>query len=88
MKTTLEIPDAIFRRAKARAAQRGIPLRQFVTAAVEEKLKDRRARSRTPWMKHAGKLKRWREESRRIDRAIEETFEAIDREAWASVPPE
>jgi hypothetical protein len=31
--------DAIFRLAKARAAERGIPLRQFVTEAVEDKLK-------------------------------------------------
>jgi hypothetical protein len=36
MKTTLEIPDAIFRRAKSRAAERGIPLRQFGTEAVED----------------------------------------------------
>ena len=38
MKTTLEIPDAIFRRAKSAAAGRGIPLREFVTEAVREKL--------------------------------------------------
>jgi hypothetical protein len=38
MKTTLEISDAIFRRAKSVAAQRGIALRVFVTEAVEEKL--------------------------------------------------
>ena len=31
MKTTLEIPDAIFRRAKSVAAERGIPLRELVT---------------------------------------------------------
>jgi hypothetical protein len=29
MKTTLEIPDAIFRRAKAVAAERGIPRREL-----------------------------------------------------------
>ena len=34
MKTTLEIPDTIFRRAKSAAANRGIPLREFVTEAV------------------------------------------------------
>lgn len=39
MKTTLDILDPVFRRAKAQAAQRGIPLRQFVTEAVEEKLR-------------------------------------------------
>ena len=38
MKTTLEIPDAIFRRAKSAAAERGIPLREFVTEAVRDKL--------------------------------------------------
>ncbi len=31
MKTTLEIPDPVFRRAKSVAAARGIPLREFVT---------------------------------------------------------
>jgi hypothetical protein len=38
MKTTLEIPDAVFRRAKSAAAERGIPLREFVTEAVRDKL--------------------------------------------------
>jgi hypothetical protein len=38
VKTTLEIPDPIFRRAKSMAAQHGIPLRAFVTEAVTEKL--------------------------------------------------
>ena len=38
MKTTLEIPDPTFRRAKATASALGIPLREFVTQAVEEKL--------------------------------------------------
>ena len=38
MKTTLEIPDTIFRRAKSVAAERGIPLREFVTEAVKDKL--------------------------------------------------
>ena len=38
MKTTLEIPDTIFRRAKSLAAERGISLREFVTEAVKDKL--------------------------------------------------
>jgi hypothetical protein len=46
MKTTLEIPDPIFRRAKSAAAQRGVALRVFVTEAVEEKLAAVSARSR------------------------------------------
>jgi len=38
MKTTLEIPDPLFRRAKAKAAEQGIPLRQFVRGAVAGKV--------------------------------------------------
>jgi hypothetical protein len=36
MKTTLEIPDAIFRRAKSLAAERGIPFRALVSEAVAD----------------------------------------------------
>jgi hypothetical protein len=39
VKTTLEIPDRILRCAKSKAAERGISFCQFVTEAVEEKLK-------------------------------------------------
>ncbi len=38
MKTTLEIPDAVFRRAKAKAAEQNIPLYRFVSEAVADKL--------------------------------------------------
>ena len=48
MKTTLEIPDPVFRRAKSVAAQRGIALRAFVTEAVEEKLAAALKRTRSP----------------------------------------
>jgi hypothetical protein len=35
MKTTLDIPDVIFRRAKAKAAEQNVPLRQFVSDALK-----------------------------------------------------
>jgi hypothetical protein len=82
MKTTLEIPDAIFRRAKSRAAARGVPLRQFVTEAVEEKLKSEAESGAKPWLKHFGKLKHLRKETARINRLIEEDSEKIDPEMW------
>ena len=82
MKTTLEIPDAIFRRAKSKAAERGIPLRQFVTEAVEDKLKAAPAPGQQPWMKHMGKLKHLHKETARINKIIEEEFEQIEPEMW------
>jgi hypothetical protein len=80
MKTTLEIPDAVFRRAKSRAAERGIPLRQFVTEAVKEKLQASAAPGKQPWMKLAGGLKHLREETVRINKIIEDEFEQIQPE--------
>jgi hypothetical protein len=82
MKTTLEIPDTTFRRAKSKAAEQGIPLCQFVTDAVEEKLKAAPAAVRRPWMKHLGKLKGLRKETQKINRVIEKAFEEVDPEAW------
>lgn len=84
MKTTLEIPDTVFRRAKSKAAERGIPLRQFVTEAVEDKLKAAPTARQKPWMKHVGKLKDLRKETERINRVIEAAFEEIDPEVWAA----
>ena len=82
MKTTLEIPDAIFRRAKARAAEQGIPLRQFVTEAVAEKLRPE-SKEDKPWIKLAGELRHLRKETARIDQLIEEEFERIEPEEWS-----
>ena len=65
MKTTLEIPDPIFRRAKSVAAQRGIPLRAFVTEAVTEKLEASLKSEEKPWVRLAGGLKH-RSEERRV----------------------
>ena len=80
MKTTLEIPDAIFRRAKSEAAQRGIPLREFVTEAVKEKLASRTHAVDKPWLAGFGKLRRRRQETARINRLIEEEFEQVEAE--------
>jgi hypothetical protein len=82
MKTTLEIPDAVFRRAKSKAAAQGMPLRQFVTEAVEEKLKSDASQEEKPWLKHMGKLKHLRKETARINRLIEEDSEKVDPEMW------
>ena len=79
MKATMEIPDALFRRAKAAAAERGIPLRELVTEALAEKLRvpDESAK---PWMRQFGKLRHLRHETARINRIIEDAFEQIEPE--------
>jgi hypothetical protein len=81
VKTTLEMPDATLRKAKAKAAERGIPLRQFVTEAVEEKLAVPPAAEK-PWMQAFGKLRHLHKETERINKIIEEEFEQIEPEDW------
>jgi hypothetical protein len=80
MKTTLEIPDPIFRRAKSVAAERGIPFRQFVTEAVQDKLKTPPRSVQKPWMKTFGKLRHLHKETARINRIIDEEFDQIESE--------
>jgi hypothetical protein len=80
MKTSLEIPDAIFRRAKSAAAQRGIPLREFVTEAVKDKLADTSKAGQERWMAAFGKLRHLRRETARINRLIETEFDQLEAE--------
>ena len=80
MKTTLEIPDSVFRKAKAKAAERGVPLRQFVTEAVEEKLNAGSPSAPKPWMQMFGGLKHLKKETARIQRLIDDEFEKIEPE--------
>jgi len=54
-----------------------------VTEAVEDKLKVASTAGEKSWMKHLGKLKDLHNETERINRVIEETFEQIDPEMEA-----
>ncbi len=83
MKTTIEIPDPLFRRAKSKAAERGQTLKDLVTEALQEKLAamTKRAQPREPeWMQGFGKLRRLRAETARIQATIDDAFEVIEPE--------
>ena len=83
VKTTIEFPDELFRAVKAKAAQDGISLKEYVTAALQEKLgrgSDHLAAK--PWMKHFGSVAHLREETRAIERTIENEFETIEADDW------
>jgi len=81
VKTTLEIPDALFRLAKWAAAEQGIPFRELVSQALAEKLRVQRHKDK-PWLKTFGRLRRLRKESASISRTIEQEFGQIEPRDW------
>ena len=83
MKTTLELPDPLFRKAKATAAERGQSLKEFVTEALRDKLvlDTGKAHGNEPeWMKGFGKLKRLHKETVRVQSVVDHEFEVIEPE--------
>ena len=88
MKTTIEIPDVMFRRAKALAAARGVTLKRLFTEALEDKLR-RGTRAgpaddlEPPWMAGFGALSDLSDENRRVLDMIEEEFEKLSPEDLA-----
>lgn len=83
MKTTVEIPDPVFRRAKSKAAERGQTLRDFVTDALQDKLSHRAgpsAPARPGWMRGFGALRRLRKETARVQAEIDHAFEVVEPE--------
>lgn len=83
MKTTIDIPDDLFRLAKAQAAMSGISLRQFVTDTLRLKLEQDRAPdgpADPPWMRGFGALAELRSETARIQRLVEAEFEQLETE--------
>jgi hypothetical protein len=83
MKTTIEIPDPLFRKVKSRAAERSQSLKEFVTEALQEKLSANISESGAgdpPWMQGFGKLRRLRRETTQIEARIDEMFEVVEPE--------
>jgi predicted transcriptional regulator len=83
VKTTIELPEAVFRRAKQLAVREGVTLKRLFTEALESLLdrgktggKDGAPR----WMRAYGALRHLRGERKRIERVIESEFENIEPE--------
>ena len=84
MKTTIELPDELFREVKATAARRGVALREYVRQALVEKLSQQdlyKVRDAPPqWPVPPLDPPLSREEAALIDKAIEDAFEQIEPE--------
>lgn len=84
MKTTVELPDQLLRKAKAAAAEEGKSLKDYFTEAVSDRLRRnvQSSEKAEPWRVAFGELRHLHRENKRIDRIIEEEFEKIEEEEW------
>ena len=84
MKTTLDIPDPLFREAKMAAAREGTTLRAVVTRALRAEFERSGHAGATPapWRRAFGGLQHLRKETGKINAAVEAAFEHIDEDAW------
>lgn len=81
VKTTLEIPDPLYRRIKATAALNGKSLREFFTEAAQEKLTRKTNEQVTGWRAVWGKLPK--EAADEMDAIINAPgFREIEPEMW------
>lgn len=79
MKTTLEIPDELFKKAKARAALANISLKKFVCGALHEKI-NRPQSTKGGWRAVFGKARS--SDLKAVNKVIEREFARLDPEDW------
>ena len=79
MKTTVEIPAALYTRAKHMAAARGVSFRRILLEALEEKVNERPGK---PWMEIHGILAAEAEAVYGVDRTIETDLSTVDPAEW------
>ena len=87
VKTTLEIPDALYREVKIKAAQTGTTVTAIVQTALKRELtantNQPNAQTEKPWTKWAGCLSEVpKAEHKKIRQRIDGTFSGIDKEMW------
>lgn len=82
MRTTIEIPDSLFRRSKAAAALRGESLKDLVSAALRAYLSGHGgdAPSQSGWRSVFGRARR--EDVESVEAILADEFERIDPDDW------
>ena len=82
MKTTIDVREELYRRAKAAAALRGESVRDFITSAIADRL-ERLAAQEPPgrgWRRAFGRARP--EQVEEVDGIIAGEFEGVDSEEW------
>jgi len=79
MKTTVELPDDLLRRAKAQAALQGRSMKDLLTRALREHLDDA-PRDRQGWRRAFGRARP--DQVAEVDAVVAEELETLDPGTW------
>jgi hypothetical protein len=83
MKTTVELPDPILRRAQAYARERGLSFKEVLIQALDLLILDDLREPRKPgWQSLFGSFAHEGDENRRILKVIEDEFSSVDLKEW------
>jgi hypothetical protein len=84
VKTTLEIPEALFRQLKISAAKQGKTIRAVVNEALTEKLNrsEHGIEDLPAWRTAFGGLRRLRDETAKINQDVASEFSRVNPEEW------
>jgi hypothetical protein len=87
VKTTIDLPQPLLRKAKSLSAERGESLKDFVAEAIQARINAlRTGRASEPpqprWMAHFGELAPYRAEIEAMHKDIDAVFEKIDPKDW------
>ncbi len=86
MKSTIELPDALFREAKELASRKGLSLRQVVIEALAQKIRSEKdIASEKLWLKAFKRLKvdpELKQSLEAIRQAVDTEFEQVNLEEW------
>ncbi len=81
MKTTLDIPDELYREVKARAALKGQTVKVLLTEALREKLlRDKKTEGPIGWRACFGKVPK--KAIQEVQLIVDEEFSVVDTEEW------
>ena len=82
MRTTVDVPDPLYRRIKARAALKGQSVKAFLLDALRDKLEMEKGQTKgkTGWRAAFGSARPG--EVDEVQRIIDEEFSRVDPEDW------
>lgn len=82
MKTTIELPDAIVKRAKLYCVEHGVTMKTLMSEALTEKINSASQPANWEFLFGAFAKGENKKESQRIEKKIKEEFNQVDPEEW------